>query len=341
MDPLTQGTLGATLAQSAAKPEKIRAFAIAGAVAGLAPDLDILIRSATDPIVYLEFHRQFSHSLLFIPVGAGICALILAPLLKHRLTGRELFLAALLGYASHGLLDACTSYGTQLFWPLSDIRVAWNLISVVDPLFSVPLFALMGVAAWRRQRAFAVAGLAWVLAYLGFAAVQQQRALETATAMAHTRGHLPDRLTLKPGFANLLVWKAIYEADGLIHVDGIRVAEVAGFCAGGSIPLLALDRDLPWLDPDSQQAEDLDRFRWYSDGWLALDPEDPNYVVDVRYAALPNRIEALWGLKLDPTAGPAEHSRWQVVSSRRSEDLDQLIGLLRGDGCGPVSPADH
>ena len=151
MDPLTQGTLGATLAQSAARPEKTRAFAAAGAVAGLAPDLDILIRSATDPIVYLEFHRQFSHSLLFIPVGAGICALILAPLLKRWLTGRELFLAALLGYASHGLLDACTSYGTHLYWPFSDQRVAWNLISIVDPVFALGLSAAVIYGVLRRR----------------------------------------------------------------------------------------------------------------------------------------------------------------------------------------------
>jgi inner membrane protein len=336
LDPLTQGTLGATLAQSAAKPQKIRAFAVAGAVAGLAPDLDILIRSATDPIVYLEFHRQFSHSLAFIPIGAGLCALVLAPLLKRWLTGRELYLATLLGYASHGLLDACTSYGTQLFWPFSDLRVAWNLISVVDPLFSVPLFALMAAAAWRRKRALAVAGLAWVLAYLTIAVAQQQRALETATAAAEARGHLPAELTLKPGFANLLIWKAIYLADGHIHVDGIRVVGSGELCPGGRIPLLDLNRDLPWLDPASQQAKDLDRFRWYSGGWLALDPGDPNYVVDVRYAALPNRIDALWGLKLDPGAADSTHSRWHVVRSRRSENLNQLFGLLKGDGCRPV-----
>ena len=308
MDPLTQGTLGATLAQSASRPEKIGAYAAAGAVAGLAPDLDILIRSATDPIVYLEFHRQFSHSLVFIPIGAGLCALILAPLLKRWLTGRELYLATLLGYASHGLLDACTSYGTQLFWPFSDARVSWNLISVVDPLFSVPLFALMAAAVWRSKRAFAVAGLAWVLAYLAIAGLQQQRALETATEAAAARGHHPTGLTLKPGFANLLVWKAIYQADGYIHVDGIRVAGRGELCAGERIPVLSLERDLPWLDPGSQQAKDLERFRWYSDGWLALDPEDPNYVVDVRYASLPNRIDALWGLKLDPAAAETTHT---------------------------------
>ncbi len=341
MDPLTQGTLGATFAQAPARADKIRGATAAGAVAGLAPDLDILIRSATDPILYLEFHRQFSHSLLFIPVGAGLCALLLWPLLKRWLSGRELFLAALLGYASHGLLDACTSYGTQLYWPLSDLRVAWNLISVVDPLFSVPLFALMVTAAWRRQRGYAVAGLVWVLTYLGIAGIQQHRAVETATAVAAARGHDAAGLTLKPGFANLLVWKAIYEADGDIYVDGIRVAARAELCPGERIPLLRLDRDLPWLDPESQQARDLERFRWYSDGWLAVDPEDPDYVVDVRYAALPNRIEALWGLRLDPQAADSAHSSWHVVRSRRSDDLSQLIGLLKGRGCAPVSPAFH
>ena len=336
MDPLTQGTLGATVAQTAAKPEKTGAFAAAGAVAGLAPDLDILIRSAADPILYLEFHRQFSHSLLFIPVGAGLCALLLWPLLKRWLSARALFVATLLGFASHGLLDACTSYGTQLFWPFSDTRVAWNLISVIDPLFSVPLFALMLLAAWRRRRAFAVAGLVWVLTYLSFAAVQHQRASEAAGAVATNRGHSPERLTLKPGFANLLVWKAIYQSEERIYVDGIRVAGAAELCPGESIALLNRERDLPWLDARSQQAKDLDRFGWYSDGWLALDPDDPNYVVDVRYASLPTRIEALWGLRFDPAAEPAIHSRWHVIRSRRSEELEQLLGLLKGDGCLPI-----
>jgi inner membrane protein len=341
LDPLTQGTLAATFAQAAAKPEKIRAFAAAGAVAGMAPDLDILIRSATDPILYLEFHRQFSHSLLFIPVGAGLCALILLPLLKRWLSAREVFLAALLGYATHGLLDACTSYGTQLFWPLSDVRVAWNLISVVDPLFTLPLVGLMTAAAWRRKRHLAVAGLVWVLLYLSIAMVQQQRALQTARIVADFRGHEPAALTVKPGFANLLLWKAIYRAEGRIHVDGIRVTDRSALCPGASIPLFRPQQDLPWLDPESQQARDIDRFRWYSAGWLALDPENPNYLVDVRYASLPNRIEALWGLMLDPAADSMTHSRWHVIRSRRSENLDQLMDLLRGKDCRSVSSDFH
>ncbi|MBT5700853.1 MAG: metal-dependent hydrolase, partial [Gammaproteobacteria bacterium] len=67
MDPISQGSLGAALAQSGSNPEKIKAATLLGCFAGLAPDLDIFIFSSTDPLLFLEFHRQFSHSLVFIP----------------------------------------------------------------------------------------------------------------------------------------------------------------------------------------------------------------------------------------------------------------------------------
>jgi inner membrane protein len=96
---------------------------------------------------------------------------------------------------------------------------------------------------------------------------------------------------------------------------------------------LSLERDLPWLDPTSQQYRDVERFRWYSDDYLALDHAEPLYIVDVRYSSLPNRIDALWGLQLDDSARPGRHATYRVVSSRRTEALDQLGALLRGVGC--------
>ena len=39
------------------------------------------------------------------------------------------YLFCLLGYATHGMLDACTSYGTQLLWPFTNHRYAFNTIS--------------------------------------------------------------------------------------------------------------------------------------------------------------------------------------------------------------------
>lgn len=118
MDPLTQGLLGASLPQSVSKKHNVVVAGVLGLLAGMAPDLDVLIRSSTDPLLYLEFHRQFTHSLLFIPIGSLICALVLHPLISKRrgLSFKQSWLFCALGYGTHALLDSCTSYGTQLFW---------------------------------------------------------------------------------------------------------------------------------------------------------------------------------------------------------------------------------
>ena len=142
MDPISQATVGAAFAQSIANKNNIVKLGIIGFLSGLVPDLDVLIRSSTDPILSLEYHRQFTHSLFFIPFGALIVALVIFPLVKRSLSLKTVYLASFLGYATHGLLDACTSYGTILFWPFSNERVTWNNISIVDPLFTIPILIL-------------------------------------------------------------------------------------------------------------------------------------------------------------------------------------------------------
>ena len=79
MDPLSQGPVGAAFAQSTANKNNLLKMGVIGFLAGLAPDLDVLIQSSTDPILSLEYHRQFSHSLFFIPFGSLIVALLFFP----------------------------------------------------------------------------------------------------------------------------------------------------------------------------------------------------------------------------------------------------------------------
>lgn len=95
---------------------------VLGLLSGLAPDLDALIKSQSDPLLALEFHRQFTHSLFFIPIGSLICALVLHHLIAKRrgLSFKQSWLFCALGYGTHALLDACTTYGTQLLWPLTN-----------------------------------------------------------------------------------------------------------------------------------------------------------------------------------------------------------------------------
>ena len=58
---------------------------------------------------------------------------------------------------THPLLDSCTTYGTQLFQPFSDYRVAFNNVSVADPAYTVPFLLFLLTASmfthkthWRK-----------------------------------------------------------------------------------------------------------------------------------------------------------------------------------------------
>ena len=316
MDPLSQGVLGASASQSfASEPGKQRLALLVGLLAGMAPDLDVFIRSAEDPLLFLEFHRQFTHSLFFIPVGALFCALILYPLLRKTLMFSTIYLYAFLGYATHGLLDSCTSYGTQLFWPVSDIRISWNNVSVIDPLFTLPILVLVGVAFVRKQSRYAQFALVYALIYLSLGVVQRERAESVALALIKERGHIPTRLTVKPTIGNLYLWRMIYEYEGRYYVDAAKVGWSGVPIRGSSVEKLDVVSDYPWLPPDSIHARDIERFRWFSDGFIARNPNNDLMIMDVRYSLLPNELSPLWVIRLKP------EEPWQHVDYLNTRDL--------------------
>ena len=176
MDPVTQGAFGAIFAQTISNKRKFLVGSIVGCLAGLAPDLDIFIRSASDPLLKLEHHRQFTHSIIFIPIGALIVSLFSRILFRKYLSWGETYLFSFFGYATHGLLDACTSYGTQLLWPFSDERISWNYISVVDPFLTIPLILAIIFAIIRSNKLITFFGVFYILIYLTFGAFQENRA---------------------------------------------------------------------------------------------------------------------------------------------------------------------
>jgi inner membrane protein len=334
MDPVSQGVLGAALPSALGNKDKLKTIIWVGFLAGMAPDLDVLIRSPTDPILFLEYHRQFTHALAFIPIGALLCAAVFHRFARHRLRFRELYLTCLLGYATHGLLDACTTYGTQLFWPFSNERVAWNSVSIIDPLFTLPLLVLMALTLIKSNPWYARAAVIWALSYLAFGAFQRDRAEPIGQLLAEQRGHQPLRLSAKPGFANLFLWKVVYETDTDFHVDAVRTGLTPTWFEGDQIKKLDISNDLPWLDPLSQQADDLRRFNWFSMDYLAIDKYDRDYIIDIRYSMLPNEINALWGIRLDRQAATSDHAKYVVNRDMNSETskkrLQTMVDMLLG-----------
>ncbi|MCJ2376269.1 metal-dependent hydrolase [Vibrio sp. ZSDZ34] len=332
MDPLTQGVLGASLSQSVSKKQHLVIAGVLGLLAGMAPDLDVLIRSQSDPLLFLEFHRQFTHSLFFIPIGSVLCALVLHPLIAKRcgLSFKQSWLYCALGFSTHALLDACTTYGTQLFWPLTNERYAWNTVSVIDPLFTLPILLLLVFATLKKIPWMARIAFLWALVYPTLGMIQRDRAEAAGWQLAQERQHEPTQLVAKPSFANILVWKVVYETEDSYYVDAVRAGTSIKIYPGESVAKLDVDRDFPWLDPNSQQAIDIERFRWFSNGFLAKHPSDEMSIIDVRYSIVPNQLDALWSIKLSPLATADTHVEYNTHRNNTQASRQLLFDMLLG-----------
>ncbi len=329
MDLLTQGLLGGVLALTAARRHEYRLAAVVGFFSGLLADADVFIRSSHDPLLSLEFHRHFTHSLVFIPLGALLAALLLWPLLHRRLGFQRLYLFALLGFCLSGFLDACTSYGTHWLWPFTDEPLAFSIIAIVDPVFTLGLMFALLFALRQQNRLPVVMGLVFCASYLLLGLWQSQRIEAAAERLAEQRGHWVEAMMVKPTLGNLVLWRSIYIADQRIYVDAIRagVGEVLHY-PGDSAGLFDQRKDLPPMSAATVHYQDIERFVRWSDGFVFFD-EERQLLGDARYSLLPNSLAPLWGLQLSP-AHPEQHARYVVFRSMGREQRQQFLNMLMG-----------
>lgn len=332
MDLLTQGLLGGVLAQSVSRRQEKTLASLVGFASGLLADADVLIRSSNDPLLNIEYHRHFTHSLLFIPLGALIAGLILWPLLRSRLPLPRVYVFALAGYSLSGLLDACTSYGTHLFWPFSDERVSLNIISIVDPVFTLVLLLSLIAGIRFKTKPFGCIGLFFCALYLAFGFVQMNRATQAAGQMMTARGHMSERHVVKPTLGNLLLWRSIYEHEQRIYVDAVRVGIFVDNMVypGDSVPTFVLARDLPALDKTSVLYGDIQRFKHFSDHYIAYDPTQANVIGDVRYSMLPTGVKPLWGIEIQP-GKPQQHADYLFFRDSSQHSRQAFINMLLGE----------
>ncbi|WOO41021.1 metal-dependent hydrolase [Rubellicoccus peritrichatus] len=329
MDIVTQGLIGATAAQAGARPNEVRLASLVGFCAPLLADADAFIRSANDSLLHLEYHRHFTHSLLFIPVGALLASLLFWPLLRKRLAFKRIYLYAFFGYATAGILDACTSYGTHLLWPFSNDQIAWSIISIIDPVFSLALIIAIVVGIIKNQQLAARAGMVFVAAYLSIGVIQQRRAESLTHLQAQQRGHTIERLIVKPTICNLLLWRSVYEADGMYYVNAVRVGLPGNskVYPGDKIEAFDFNRDLPQLTDGMKVHRDIERFELFSDGYLAWHPEHPNVLGDVRYAMLPTSVRPLWGIELHLEA-PDAHVQFDTYRDMSDTEREAFLAML-------------
>jgi inner membrane protein len=202
------------------------------ALAANAPDVDV-ISWLGGPLMYLRYHRGWTHTWLLTPALALVPALIVWLLERRKTRLLTLWTVALIGVASHPLLDWTNVYGIRMFMPFSPGWLRLDTVGVIDLWIWAMLF--IGIAAPFLSRlvsseigAKSSSGRGWawfvliMLAGYEFAHyLAHQRAIETLDARLY-QGAAPRRVAAFPGAASPLKWRGLVETESsfvLFDVD--------------------------------------------------------------------------------------------------------------------------
>lgn len=316
MDPLSHlvvaGTTGRVLQNNKTKPLWPVAL-----LAGLSPDIDIIIRSSADPFWAVEMHRHFTHSFLMAPVMAALSMLVFLVFKKYRERFKDkkdllkIFMVAVVAVYSHVLLDMVTSYGTRVFWPFSNARIYTDAMPIIDLFFTLPVAGLFIFALVKKSRKTAITALIYIFFYIGLASWQHHKAFIAQKKIAEKRGHSISHGRITPTLANINLWRSIYITEGKIYTDAFHVSfgSEIKHRKGTSARVVDIEQE----KDNAYQYNYLKRFMHFSDGFAIKTGESPLSVADVRYAIPAHSLKPLWQLTFsDEKSSPPQFKRTEL-----------------------------
>ncbi|UPR33775.1 metal-dependent hydrolase [Vibrio cyclitrophicus] len=215
MDSITQAALGATVAGTIAGKRCNAKVLLAGAVLGTLPDLDVFLDYG-DAVQNTIKHRSFSHSLLVLPPFA----LLISCLYSLRYsdffwTFSRVFFLTISVLVTHTLLDAMTTYGTQLIWPFDGYFELRNVF-IIDPLYTLPLLVAIGVGLVCKQK-----GGRWCQGvvllstlYLGWGYISQQIIADRVEQNLAAQSLPNQQVLVTPTAFNTFLWRVVVMGDG-------------------------------------------------------------------------------------------------------------------------------
>ena len=217
MDSLTQIVLGASVAEACLGKKVGNRAPLWGAILGTLPDLDVLGGIFQTEYESILSHRGFSHSLVFCLLAAPVCGWLIQRLYKEKWgTMKEWSILALWVIGTHILLDCFTPWGTQVFWPISNYRVAFNNISVADPMYTLPFILCVVVALFHRRtnikrQYWNRAGLIISSLYMALTIVNKATVDNIVATQLHKEGISTLRFSTYPVILNNVLWTVVVE----------------------------------------------------------------------------------------------------------------------------------
>lgn len=293
MDTLTHALAGALVARATAPAKPgvdalpLRSRVLAGTAAAAFPDIDFVL-GYLSPVVYLQWHRGITHSVLLLPLWALLLAMLFARIARDPRGYRPWFGVCALGIGTHIATDLITSFGTMILAPVSNQRFGLGTTFIIDLWLSgLVLAGLLASLAWRGSRLPAVFASLAVVGYVAMQAVAKGEAERFGEAYAQSRGIGDAEVIAHPRPVSPFNWSVFvrhHEEIAFTHVNLVRRHSLpppgpeAGFIARLNAPYEPLDR-AQWdrrmqfgttLDERSfarsaWRAHDLRVFRWFAD----------------------------------------------------------------------------
>ncbi|WP_422359668.1 metal-dependent hydrolase [Reichenbachiella sp.] len=216
MDSVTQIVLGAAVGEAVLGKKVGNKAMLYGAIAGTIPDLDVLASHVTDTVSALSIHRGFTHSIVFSVVFAPVFGWLVSRYesLKDFKSWSWLFFWA---FITHPILDAYTTWGTQLFWPF-DLRLAFKTIFVIDPLYTLPflVFLILAMIQSRtspKRQFYNRMGLYMSSGYLLLTFLFKWMAFAQFESALDAQGIEYTQLDTRPSPMNTILWSANVETE--------------------------------------------------------------------------------------------------------------------------------
>ncbi|WP_395344703.1 metal-dependent hydrolase [Ningiella sp. W23] len=317
MDSLTQVALGGAVGYAVLGKQLGPKAALWGAAFGTLPDLDVFLPYGGE-VEAFTYHRSFSHSFIVHLMVAPFFAWLLAKLHKRhntelyvaehgdttqtpRIFGRfsryevKWFYLVFLCLSTHALLDSCTVYGTQLFWPLTEYPVGISNLFIIDPLYTLPLligfvFALIPRLRYSLVKKANAIGLilssVYVLWSLG-AKVYIDQKVEEALAI---KGIQAEQFISTPAPFTTFLWRVVVMVEPSARAsDAIGSMSAAKsehyFEAYASILDTPEQISFDAYQTDSSLIADIEsewgvnRLKWFTKGFYAIKNEEDKVIL--------------------------------------------------------------
>ncbi|MFS4493259.1 metal-dependent hydrolase [Maribacter sp. 2308TA10-17] len=218
MDSLTQIVLGAAVGEAVLGKKVGNKAMLYGAIAGTIPDLDVLTRYFVDTVTATEWHRGVSHSIFFSVLFAPIFGwLIWKTNSKSNATFKDWSWLMFWGLFTHPILDAFTTWGTQLFWPFK-MRLAFQNIFVIDPLYTLPFLTFLILTMFQKRtspkrKKYNYYGLFISSTYLLITLILKGFAYKQFTNNLQEQGITYEEIDIRPAPFNSILWTANVDTE--------------------------------------------------------------------------------------------------------------------------------